>query len=438
MKRRQILAAASVLPLVSPRRLFAASGSPLATAATKAWIYGLALIENAAAREKFLRSARPNTMLHVRGLTTPANQFVTTPNNDTLYSSCWIDLSKGPVRITLPATGARYGSVALMDMFTNNFAVLGTRTTGNDGGTFILVGPAQHSDDPLALRSPTPWVWMLVRVLVDGEADLPVAIALQDRFMVKGPATAGPIHSPTNREAPWAEYFASVQALLIENPPPVTDDRLFDEIAPLGLGPRGGFNASRFSPAQRAEIAAGVAEAKALVKAVRQGRVSGGWAYPKANLGDFGQDYFYRAQVAVGGLAALPNAEAMYMRPVNDRGSIPFDSARDWVLRLPADKLPPIDGFWSLTMYKMTDDGQFFFFDNPVARYAIGDRTPGLVRDRAGGLDIYLTRRDPGPSRRANWLPSPPDEPFGVVFRAYLPQAQLIDGGYALPPLQAL
>ena len=438
MNRRHFLGAAAALPFSGP--LLAQAGSPLTAAAREAWLYGLPLIENAGSRQEFFDGGfRFNGVRHLRGLTTPESQSVTTPNNDTLYSRSWINLANGPVRVTLPAMGDRYCSVAFMDMFTNNFAVLGTRTTGSDGGSFTLVGPGAATTDPLAIRSPTPWVWMLVRVLVDGAADLPAATRAQNGFTVAGLSTPAQPRRFATRAAPWAAYFNSVQALLLENPPPATDDRLFDRVAPLGLGPRGGFNARHFSAAQAREIEAGAAEAKALLRSSRrQGRVVESWAYPKANLGDFGQDYFYRAQVAVGGLAALPNAEAMYMRPVNSSGGVAFDSATSWVLRLPADRLPPVDAFWSLTMYHITLEGQFFFFNNPIDRYAIGDRTAGLKRHATGGIDIWMTRRDPGPERRANWLPTPPEGSFGVVFRAYLPGPALLDGEYRLPPLERL
>lgn len=433
-------AATAMLPWNGLFPLAAQGRSTLTEAARDAWLYGLSLMEMAKSRQEFFnRGKAPGDMLHLTDLTTPATQFVTTPNNDTLYSRSWINLSRGPVTITLPQTGARYASVALMDMYSNNFAVLGTRTTGGDGGTFTLVGPEQAIADPLAIRSPTPWVWLLVRLLVDGDADLAEAQRIQQTFTVAAPPAPPSALTGVVLNAPWDQYLTRLQALILENPPPATDDRLFDRLIPLGLSPRGGFDSARFSPSQAQEIEAGFAEARMQLRSTRrQGRVTDGWAYPKANLGDFGQDYFYRAQVAIGGLAALPNAEAMYMRPVNAEGRIPFDSAQGWLLHLPADKLPPVDAFWSLTMYRVTEDGQFFFFDNPIARYAIGNRTSGLKRGADGSIDIWMTRTDPGDDRRANWLPTPPDGPFGVVFRAYLPQADLIDGAYALPPLQPI
>ena len=442
MDRRTLLKTITTSALFAPilcTRALAGDNSPLGVAAREAWIFGLPLIENARTRQKVMNAGtRPDVLLHMRVLTTPANQSVVTPNNDTLYSQSWIDLAQGPVRVTLPRTGDRYLSVAFMDMYSNNFAVLGTRTTGGDGGTFTVVGPSSATTDPLAIRSPTRWTWMLVRLLVDGDADLPAAHALQDRFRVEGHGGAAPARQIAERSAPWAEYFSSVQELMVENSPRATDDRLLDLIAPLGITARGGFNARRFDSAQVTEIERGVAAAKAMLTTThRQGPVVDGWVYPKANLGDFGQDYLYRAQVAVAGLAALPRVEAMYMRPLNPEGHILFDSSKNWIFDIRAGKLPPVNSFWSLTMYKATPEGGFYFFDNPINRYAIGDRTKGLVRDSAGGMSIWIARTNPGLALRANWLPSPSEGPFGLVFRAYLPQDALLDGEYHLPRLRS-
>lgn len=409
--------------------------SPLTRAARDAWIYGLALIENAASRADVLKRGAPNTVIHERELVTWDWKDVTTPNTDTLYSRSWINLNDGPVRITVPRSGERYVSVQMMDMYMNSFQVLGTRTTGDDGGTYTLVGPQDRSDDVLAIRSPTPWVWITLRVLVDGPPDLAAAHAVQEGFRVVGPASRHP-PAYASRAAPWAQFFASVQALIAENPPPATDTAVFRNMAPLGLGMKGGFDARRFTEAQGIEIQAGIAAAKALMRSRgRQGSIVGGWAYPKFTLGDFGQDYLYRAQVALGGLGALPIVEAMYLRPLSETGSLDFDSAKAWTLKLPGNALPAVDAFWSISMYEATPDGQYFFFRNPIDRYAIGDRTPGLIRGADGGINIWMSRTKPSENSRANWLPTPPERPFSLVFRGYLPNDDLLNGRYHMPRL---
>ena len=406
--------------------------SPLAQAARDGWLYGLALIENAVSRAEFVSRGAPNTIVHDRVLAGWDWKGVTTPNNDTLYSRSWLDLTKGPVRITIPASSDRYLSLAFMDMYMNNFTILGTRTTGETGGSFTVVGPMDETSDPLAIRSPTPWVWTTLRVLVAGPHDLADGHRLQNGFKVEGPKSASP-PAYVSRSAPWDRYFESVQRLLIENPPPVTDAALFETLKPLGLGMLGGFDTKRFTATQAKEIELGVAAGRTMLRtAGRQGPIVNGWAYPKTTLGDFGQDYFFRVQVALAGLGALPIIEAMYLRPLNDAGRMGFDSARAWRLTLPGNALPAVDAFWSISMYEETPEGQYFFVKNPIDRYMISDRTPDLKRSPDGSIEIIMTRTPPAKGGNANWLPTPPERPFDLVFRGYLPKDDLLSGRYKM------
>ena len=406
----------------------------LRTAARAAFVYTLPLIEIATTRQRGQGLGhRMGVFAHVRHLANHKHRAVTTPNNDTLYSTAQIDLSAGPVTITLPATGERYFSLALMDAYTNNFAILGTRTTGPDGGTFRLVGPGEVAEGWNVIRAPTNHVWALARILVDGPHDLEAAREVQAGLSMQGPA-AEPPGPCAARSADWREYFASAAALMAANPPPVTDLAILRTMAPLGLTE--GFDPSRFSDTEVAEIEAGVAEARS---AVRKGGLGGasyvqGWSYPSSRLGDFDQDYAYRAAVALSGLAALPPAEAMYMRAEGQGVRDLLDGTRAWRLHFPADQPLPVNSFWSLSLYEATDDGQFFFTDNPLDRNAIGDRTPGLKTNADGSLDIWIGHADPGPERASNWLPAPAG-PFAVFLRAYLPKPELLDGHYRLPPL---
>ena len=406
----------------------------LRAAARDAFIYTLPLIEVATTRQRDIGfGQRMGVFTHVRNLATPKHRAVTTPNTDTLYTTAHIDLSAGPVTITLPAAGDRYLSLALMDAYTNNFAVLGTRTTGPDGGTFRLVGPREAVEGWNVIRSPTDHVWALARILVEGPHDLEAAREVQGGISMQGPASEPP--GPyAARSAGWAEYFASASTLMAQNPPPVTDLAILRRIAPLGLSE--GFDAARFSPAQVAEIEAGLAEGR---KAVRgggglAGNFVAGWSYPSVRLGDFDQDYELRGTVALGGLAALPPAEAMYLQ---GEGPLPgklFDGTQNWRLHFPADGHLPVDSFWSLSLYEATDDGQFFFWDNPLNRYAIGDRTPGLTTNADGSLDIWIGHDSPGAEREGNWLPAPA-APFALFMRAYLPRPELLLGYYRMPAL---
>ncbi|MEH2533474.1 hypothetical protein V1277_000143 [Bradyrhizobium sp. AZCC 1588] len=292
---------------------------------------GLPLIEMGQQRSaRFAEGVRANTFQHQRKLVSAKGQFVTTPNNDTLYSQAWLNLEKGPVIITVPDSAGRYYCIPFMDMYTNNFAMVGTRTSGNGPRSFMVVGPHDATLNPMVIRSPTNWVWVLGRTLVDSEDDLPRAHAFQDGWQISG-AESSTLKAYAGRSAPWSEYFASVQELMNESPPPVTDIRILDSMAPL-LRLGGTFDLKNFSADQAKEIEEGISDAKKILSQARGlGRVQNGWTYPRSSLGNFGQDYDYRAAVALGGLGGLTRVEAMYFRALgpDSRG---YDSARNWRL----------------------------------------------------------------------------------------------------------
>ena len=404
----------------------------------------LPLIEMAATRAGTLNPPAPrpplapNTFRHARGLTTPADRLVTAPNNDTLFSNAWVDLTQGPVTLIMPPIGSRYMSVAVMDMYTDNDAVLGTRTIGVGGGRFTLVGPGQTGSGPNVVRLTTPHGWLLARTLIDGEADLPAAHAVQDGLLLEGPSTPPPPAYATRHDN-WADFFSSAQRLLVSDPPPATDDRILAALAPLGLDAHGGFDPKHFDAAAAAEIEAGIADARLVLHDVPPPAVVQGWTYPRVDLGDFKQDYLFRANVALFGLAALPREETMYMRPIGEDGrTTTMHGDATYRLSFAKGEFPPVDGFWSLTMYEQTEEGQTFLNPNPLNRYSIGDRTRGLSLNPDGSLDIWISRTDPGPARRANWLPAPAQGPYVLSLRTYLPRPEIQNGVWRIPALQKI
>jgi hypothetical protein len=407
----------------------------LRDAARAAYVFTLPLIEIATTRSRGLAVGSPmNTFGHMRNLADHTARKVTTPNNDTFYSAAQVDLSAGPVTLTLPPSGDRYLSVQFMDAYSNTFALLGTRTTGGEGGTYTLVGPGEAAEPgPRVLRAPTRHVWALARILVTGPEDAPAAKAVQTGLSMQGPAVPDP-GGFASRGADWKAYLASAAELMRQNPPPATDGQMLRRMAPLGLE---AFDPERFTTAEAEAIAEGLEQGR------RFGRGAGGltgssfidgWSYPDARLGNFGQNYALRAAVAVGGLAALPPEEAMYMRAEGDLPRALFDGARAWRLHIPADRQIPVDSFWSLSLYEATEDGQFFFTRNDLSRFAIGDRTPGLAYNPDGSLDIWIGAASPGTERESNWLPAP-QGPFALFMRAYLPRPELLDGRWRLPPV---
>ncbi|MET0309487.1 MAG: DUF1254 domain-containing protein [Sphingomonas sp.] len=408
----------------------------LHAAARAAFLYALPMTEIAIVRGNLLGAGVPAGQFFVlKGLATPKERFVTTPNADTIYASAFIDLSNGPATLIMPPLGDRYGSVALMDMFSDNFTVLGTRTTGQGGGTFTLVGPDDAAPAG-AIRSATPWVWALARVVVAGPDDVSAAKAILADFRCET-APAGRWAPGADRSGPWDAWLKAANALMLENPAPVTDRRILDRMAPLGLGDPM-FDPARFTAAEVEDIVSGIADATILAKSAGfNGRRVGNWIYPAANTGNFFQDYLGRARIAVAGLAALPIAEATYLAGLSPDGGL-FAGEGPWRLTFPAGSLPPVDAFWSLTMYEAQANGAFFLTDNPIDRYTIGDRTPGLVDNADGSLDIWISRTDPGQDRRSNWLPAPATAPFLVMMRAYLPHQEIITQTYMPPSIERI
>ena len=415
--RRTLLAGTGGLALAGSA---AADAAGLENDAFMAWLYVLPLIEMAGVRARLSergndgRTLPSNTMVHAPGLASPQSRAVTAPNRDTLYSVALIDLTAGPVGLVLPETGQRYVSVAVFDMYTDAGIVVGTRTTGGKGGRFRIIGPGQSARDDRDLRLATPHGWLLLRVLSGRQSDVPVGYA--------------------SRSSPWPAYFRSAQRLLESDPP--TFKAGLDSVERLRrAGSRGDFDDAGYDAAQVRAIEAGVARARALVEqGARTTKFTDGWSDPPPGLGAFGDQYVYRALVAVAGIGALPREEAMYLRSAGDDGAGLFRG--DGLYRLQLTKPVPVQGFWSMTMYEATPDGQFFLSQNSIGRYAIGERTRGLVRGADGSLDIWIGRQDPGGARSANWLPAPASGPFSLTFRAYLPEPALQSGAYRLPPVK--
>ncbi len=261
---------------------------------------------------------------------------VTTPNNDTLYSSAWLDLAGGPVILDTPALPGRYHSVALMDLFTNNVAIVGTRT-GGKGGRYLIAGPGWNGTPPpqtTVLRSPTNDAWLLVRVLVNGPDDLATATGLIRGFSLAVPpenAKPVPVTAVPTADPDAATFLAVVDEAAARNRVG-KDIPQRPEWTTLGLipggppaGPAG--SVGQGPPALHAEVATGLAQA---------GTVIDGWSYPGAGIGAYGDsDDLARARVALGGLGALPRTEAIYLTAVADKAGAPLTGTRAYTAHIP-------------------------------------------------------------------------------------------------------
>jgi hypothetical protein len=469
VRRRLLLAGALAAPLAAPTILRAQETPPamLRDLARRATIYLFPVYEMYRTRwQATVNEANPlrqrlNRFRHIAQLADHRARAVTTPNNDTLYSSAWLDLAAEPVFLTVPPVGHLYYSYAFMDLFTNNFAYVSHRLHGGNPPTHMIVGPSWAgvpSSEVTLVRAPTNSVWLLGRILVEGPEEVDRVRILQARVLLETPDmrnerrilemnemmrqnAVAPAEPVADWPAPNANHpfdlFKVTMRALGESPLSERDRAVFEGFAPLKLRPGRKFDLRAFSESERRAIQAGIEQGRAEIRSAggRYGKTIDGWTYGERHLGNFGEDYLYRAHVALTGLAALEPAEAMYLACNTDATGQPLSGANTYRLTFPADGLPPARAFWSLAMYEVTPEGRAFFIDNPIGRYSIGDRTPNLQKAADGSLTIYLQHERPEGERAANWLPAPKGR-MRLVLRAYEPEDSLIEGRYRAPAVQ--
>lgn len=423
----------------------AAPTSPLERRVDEAFVAAFPLYEMARARfnaainplnpHPFAPNGEPARR---RTLIDHTSRAVTTPNNDTLYVATWLDLHHTPMRIQVPAVGGgRYWSIALLDIFTNNFSILGRQQDGDGPVEVVVVGPNWTGPVPRGrvIRAPSHDVQVLGRFLVNGPDDLPAVHRLQDALTFT-PLVAGarplPQWVPVTTSTDPANFLAVVNEMLSRNPVPQTEDAAFASWADLGLG-GGTFAFARTRPEVQA---AWRARLPVLHQALKVGLQHGarpvsGWGVPAPHVGNFGVDANLRAAVAFGGLGALPATEAVYMNLETAPDGQALTGQRRWKLIV-----PPLQAgaFWSLSMYEKDADGRLFFVANPISRYAIGDRTPGLERAADGSIEV-LVQHDT-PAQTTHWLPAPRGA-YAITLRVYGPGEAMRLGQAPLPRLVA-
>jgi hypothetical protein len=463
ISRRAALAGLIGLPALAEAQDAAATLRDLARRAT---IYLFPVYEMYRARwratvdETNPQRQRLNRFRHMPTLADPTTRDVTTPNADTLYSSAWLDLSLEPLFLTVPPVGDLYYSYAFIDLFTDNFLVVSNRLKGNGLATHMIVGPKWNGDAPgdvTLVRAPTTSAWLLGRILVDGPGELDRVRILQNRVLLETPdmrnerriLETGELmrfrtQAPPEPVADWPaphladpfDLFDIGMRALGESPLPERDRPLLEALAPLKLKPGRRFDQRAFSDAERRAILAGMEQGHADIRAAAgRGRTIDGWTYGERHLGNFGDDYLYRAATALTALGALSPGEAVYVSCAVDADRRPLSGTQRYTLTFAADRLPPARAFWSLSAYEVAPEGRAFFVENPIARYSIGDQTPDLTRGADGSLTIYIQRERPQDDRAANWLPAP-GGPMRLVLRAYQPDEAMMDGRYRVPPVR--
>ena len=392
-----------------------------------------------------------NLFTHMQAFPPGDFKEVVRPNFDTLYSILWFDLSDEPIVISVPDTAGRYYMLPFMDMWTDVFALVGRRTTGTAAGQYALVGPGWSGTLPDGVEridAPTSIGWVVGRTQTNGTADYAAVREVQDGF-VATPLSAWPAAPavPTSMQddsidmttAPvdqvlslsGAELLRRTADLMLHHPPHLVDQPLLARMRRLGLVAGEPFDIDALDTGTRDAIEAGAVSAQArMERLTAMHPVVDGWSQPTFTMGVYGTDYWRRAIIAKIGLGANLVEDAVYPVLFHDAaGNTPVGEV-DYVLHFDADALPPVDAFWSVTMY----DGDGFTAPNDLDRYALGDRDP-LVYNADGSLDLYLQHTDPGDDRRANWLPAPAGS-LGITMRLYDPRPEVLDGTWTPPPLR--
>jgi hypothetical protein len=382
-----------------------------------------------------------NQFFHTRVLLGPQHRQVVTPNNDTLYTNAWLDLSQGAVCLSVPDTAGRYYVLGLLDAYTNPFDAIGSRTTGTGAGRYLLHGPRWQGVIPPGTRAiacPTDAVWMIGRWLVDGETDLPAVHRLQDAVSLTCPDGTPAAHAfdvgmqPGERVGDPVRFAAVVNRMLRDNPPPASQAGHVARFAAVGIG--ADRDAQALDDAQRSALAAALAELDAELAAPIPSDLGGGWSLPVELLSTFGERYDERALVARNYIGALGMEEAMYLIADCDGDGQPLDGRCGYELVFPAGGLPQVNAFWSLTLYRKSD---CMLVENPLQRYSVGDRSPALRYEADGSLRLILGMHAPETALLGNWLPAP-DEPFYVTLRLYVPGRAHVDKTFAYPPIRRI
>jgi hypothetical protein len=396
-----------------------------------------------------------NQFAHARAYPKADEKDVVRFNFDTLYSLAWLDLAREPIVLSAPDMGDRYYLLPMLDMWTDVFAVVGTRTTGNGAGDFVVAAPGWAGSLPPDLskiQAPTPNVWILGRTQTNGPADYAAVHKIQDGYRLTPLSCWGKNHraqsnvptEPTvdNVTPPLVQankldgvaILARLTELLMRNPPHPNDYPILFRLRALGVEAGKPFEATKLTPETAAIINRAAKDALTAMPERMKTMVASvnGWNVGREHMGAYGVAYRWRAIIAMGGLGANLPEDAVYpVAFIDGEGQI-LTGANKYLLHFDKGQTPPADAFWSVTMY----DKVGFQVSNPLNRFAIGSHDK-LSYNADGSLDLYVQADSPGKETESNWLPAPRGE-FQPTMRIYSPRASVLDGSWSPPPLKKI
>ena len=381
---------------------------------------------------------------------------VTAPNADTLYTTAFLDVSKEPWVFSIPDMGDRYYLMPMLSGWTDVFQVPGKRTSGGKAQKYAITGPGWSGTLPAGVteyKSPTEIVWILGRIYCTGTPDDYAKVhALQDKFSLVPLSSYGKPYTPlpgevdNNLDMKTAvrdqvdhlsvnDYFNYLAKLMKTNPPAAEDAPMVAKMAKIGLVPGQDFDPSKLGAFDKEAIKAvpKLGQVKIMEYFKKSTEPINGWIVLTKNVGQYGTDYLQRALVTAIGLGANRPKDAIYPTSEKDADGKEYDGTKNYVVHIDKGQMPPVDGFWSLTMY----DAGFFFVPNPINRYTLSSRNK-FVTNADGSVDLYLQADSPGKAKEANWLPAPKAK-FIPMLRLYWPKEtppSIIDGTWKPPAIK--
>ena len=426
--------------------------------AQDAYIYGYPLVTMEMTRRVITNAASVEgthgpmgQLIKLRQYPDASFRDVTAPNADTLYTTAFIDVGQEPWVLSIPDMKDRYYLFPMLDGWTDVFQVPGKRTTGTGAQTYAITGPGWKGTLPAGVKeykSPTSIVWILGRIYCTGTPqDYAAVHALQDQCSLVPLSAYGKAYTPPAgtvdpsidmktavREQvngmDATAYFTLLAQLMKANPPAAEDAPELAKFAKIGLVAGRDFDATKLN----ADFVKRIPEI-AFDRIMLQFKVNkavknvNGWGYT-TKTGLYGTDYFMRALVTAIGLGANRPQDAVYPTSLKDADGNAYDGTKKYVMRFAKGQLPPVQGFWSVTMY----DSSYFFVANPINRYSISARQK-LKSNPDGSVDLYIQNNSPGADKESNWLPSPAGK-FVLMLRMYWPNEKdpsIIDGSWKIP-----
>ncbi len=416
--------------------------------AEEGYVYGLPLVMNYAVQYEFFvdrdsgQFKAPFGQMHnEHRVFTYQDTAVVTPNSDTPYSAAGLDLRAEPMVVTVPAVDPkRYYSVQLIDWNTFNFGYIGSRATGHEAGSYLVAGPDWQGAIPPGIRevfrSSTQFAMALFRTQLFDAADMANVEKVQAGYRVQplsaflgqsAPPAAPAIDFPKiDQELAKTNFFDYLDFALQFAPPGPEEQAIRERLARIGIGPGKTFAFKELSLEHKAEIALGLKEGDEKVKRYLQDGIEriNGWSIvsPFGDRAFYKGDWMLRAAAAAGGIYGNDAVEAVYPFTKTLASGEALDGSKHrYTLTFPAGQLPPVNAFWSVTMY---DGKTQLLIKNPIDRYLINSpMLPDMKKGEDGSLTLYIQKDSPGEDKESNWLPAP-NGPIYLVMRLYWPKTE--------------